>query len=337
MTTTAFRTITQPVEDSRRPLPWDAMGTDLTAHDFDTVADALAATGLDYTVQKAADQAVMDDGTIVPAHNRIALVRPAPKGGSGWLNLGVTGKGYGLIQNQDAFAVFDELKQNHGLVIETAAEFRHGGAALLIARMPRPVILHRGGVSDEVTMYAYGRNGFAGASTIHFDVTALRIGCTNALPGLSGAAHQSFTVRHTTNAATRLEVQADRLIAYLSTLVDTTDVALQAMVDAEVGTAAVDAFLADMFPVTPKLKDNDRHINGINARRATVRTLMESPNLAGFHGTAYAMLNGVTDYVDHYRPVKGKDTEVALAEGALEGWGADLKARAYNLALAAIN
>jgi phage/plasmid-like protein (TIGR03299 family) len=326
----------QPVESSRRQLPWEVMSSleDLHGQNFDNVAEALEATGLDYRVEKWYDEAVHPvTGERVRADKRVALVRPAPRGQSGKINLGVTGTNYGLQQNPEAFEVFDRLKREYGVKIVGAAEYRSGAAALFIGRLPEPVVLYRNGREDVTDLYVYGRNGFAGTTALYHDALSARISCTNVLRGggsLGGVA--GYSARHTRNVATKVRVNADALMADVDTYVRSFNDAAQAMVAQEIGEEAVDRFLAQLFPI--KDAESEEHVQNVTTRRQAIKGLAYySPTLEGFHGTPWAAVQGVTEFVDHYRPTRDDSDTLSRAEGAIEGKWSDLKTRAWDLAV----
>ena len=325
-------------DPTRRHLPWDVMGSQLTDGDYPSVAAAMAALGLDYTVTRAVDQARLPDGGIVVSHNRDALVRPAPNGAPGHLHLGTVGKGYGLSQNAEAFAVFDRLRDAHGLKIIGGADYRAGTSAVLVGQLPEPVLLRRGGSEDMVNLYIYARNGFAGSSTVRFDLSTVVKSCTNALNlGALHGAIGTYSTRHTANITARLGINTDLLMDEVASYAGAFDAAAQAMIAETVSAAAVDRFLAEVFPITRPT--NEVHVANVTERRIAVRSLITaSPTLAGFHNTPWSLVQGVTEWADFYRPVRG-DAAVARAEDAMAVVGAvpDLKAKAWSAALSTLN
>ena len=128
-----------------RKMPWNVMGGDLTTG-YATVDEAIEATGLDYEVEvrdlprlQYDEDGRLINNSIIQAKNLRTITRPMPDGST--KVLAAAGTRYTPIQNRNAFKVADVLVGEYGAKIAGAADFRSGGASLLVLDLARPVVL----------------------------------------------------------------------------------------------------------------------------------------------------------------------------------------------------
>lgn len=315
-----------------RQLPWDAMGGAL-ATDATTVAAALAQKGLDYTVRVSDAFAIeaLDGGTNrinAPGHQ--ALVRPMPDGTE--KVLAFTKKRYTPIQNRDAFKVADYLVSEFGADIVGAADYRNGEKSILVVQLPETINLVGRDGADPVDLNLVITNDHAGNGALKLALTPVRIPCTNVLPAAIAGAEQVWKISHTPKAQQRLDLAADAIRKALIYR-DAFQEQAQRMLDTAMVDAEFQKMVARLYPVK---KDAE----GVAAERkravhAELRTLWsESPTMEGIRGTRWAGYNAVTEYLDHFRPVRS-EASVARAEGALDGVYARQKASLWNMFAAA--
>lgn len=320
-------TITPATE---RPMPWDVMGDNLKVKDA-PLRDVLAQTGLDYQVTtlpvvaynpvpvaegEAPAPIALADFIEAPAQQ--AIVRPMPDGTQ--KVLAVTGQRYTPIQNAAAFSVADDLREM-GAQIVGAADFRGGGSSLLVMRMPAPIVVRRQDGGEDVTdLDLLIRNAHDGSAALSFSLTAMRLACTNALPAAIADAQRSWKINHTPNADVRMDLAHQALrkaVGYQERF----QVVAQGMADQKMVDAEFRKIVAGLWPVAP---DEE-------GRKAEVRRQVQddlwalyntSATLEGVRGTRWGGFNAITEYLDHYRPVKGK-TDAAKASSRAEGALAD--------------
>lgn len=326
-------------EDAARQLPWDAMGSALTTN-ATTVEAALKESGLDYTVEVRGAQstnAPRPDGSGWNARKALeapgfqAIVRPMPTGEE--KVLAFTKKRYTPIQNLDAFQPADYLVKEFGASIVGAADYREGDRSLLAVRLPETVSLVRpDGGEDAVDLDLLIINDHAGNAALTLALTAMRLACTNAVPAAIKGAERVWKISHTPKAQERLDLAADAIQKAL-VYRDAFQEKAQAMMDQEMVDAEFAKLVQKLYPVK---KDAE----GVAAerKRALHADLLnlwsESPTLEGIRGTRWAGYNVFTEYLDHFRPVRGAEAQ-ARGEGALDGPYARQKAAIWNTFAAA--
>lgn len=327
-------------EAAARQLPWDAMGSALSTN-ATTVEAALKESGLDYQVETwdaNAARRVEEDNTgghgtvrpVVKAPTHQAIVRPMPDGSK--KVLAFTKKRYTPIQNQEAFAPADYLVSEFGARITGAADYRNGDRSLLAVQLPEGMDLKARDGVDRVDLNLLIINDHAGNAALTLALTPMRVACTNAIPAALRGAERVWKISHTPKAQARLDLAAEAIKKALDYR-DAFQEKAQAMLDQEMVDAEFSKLVAKLYPVK---KDAE----GVAAERK--RTLhadllnlwKESPTLDGIRGTRWAGYNVFTEYLDHYRPVRG-DEAVARGEGALDGPYARQKAAIWNTFAAA--
>lgn len=332
MTTTA-NTITGPQYGTSREMPWNVMGKELTGQAHTNLNAALTQSGLDFTVRtlpvvaydKAEDEALAF-ATFVEAEKSRAVVRPTANGDK---VVGMVGTRYTPIQNRDAFQVAEDLvAPKYGAKIVGMADFRHGGASLMVVDLQRPITVTRGGVEDTMDLNLLVKNSHDGSSALTFALLAERIACTNALPAAIAGAQRSWKISHTPNAQERVSL-AVKAIHEAVGYQEKFQAVAQKMLDTDMVDAEFAKIVANLWKVDPeatgKVADRKRE-----TQAEVIRLYKESPTLEGIRGTRWAGYNALTEYLDHFRPVKGQE-DVARAEGALDGPNVRVKANLWKM------
>lgn len=329
------------METATRPMPWDVMGHQLSVK-ATTVSAALKEAGLDYTVRTAHaaatawnnqrdDQPQQNFRHPLEAPGFQAIVRPMPDGTE--KVLAFTKKRYTPIQNGAAFNVADYLVQEFGAKITGAADYRGGDRSLLVVGLPDTISLTRpDGGEDAVDLSLIVTNDHAGNAALTMALTPVRIACTNALPAAMANAERVWKISHTPKAQARIDLAAEaikRALVYR----DAFQAQAQAMMDQTMVDAEFRKMVARLYPVK-----KDAEGTAADNRRAIQADLLnlwaESPTLEGVRGTRWAGYNAVTEYLDHFRPVRGEES-VARAEGALDGPYVRQKAKLWSMFAAA--
>lgn len=324
-----------------RKLPWDVMGAKLSGQDYPTVADALTASGLDYRTDvwdlygAPREQASVSApvGTIHAPSLR-TLVRPMPDGTT--KVLAACGTRYTPVQNGDAFAVADTLRDEFGSKIIGAADFRSGGASVLVVDMNRPITLNTpNGEVDHTNLNLVIKNAHDGTSALTFALTPVRVDCTNVLPAAIKGAVSVWKMSHTPNVQERINLAME---AILNTVryQDAFTVAAQAMLDQEMADAEFAAIVERMFPVATGKEETKAGKNALAVRAEMTELYATSETLENVRGSLWGGYNAITEWYDWARPVRQEDAAVARAEGTLAGPYVSRKANVWDRFLAAV-
>ncbi|PWS26203.1 alpha/beta hydrolase [Pedobacter yonginense] len=199
---------------------WHSLGT--VIEDYPTSAEALLYAGLDYTVEKrplftldnqnSNDFKTSDNISLVDNVNAGILV---PDYYSTLRTdtqevLGVVGKDYHVVQNTEAFSLFDSIVgSGDGIRYETAGALGKGEKIFITAKLPEYIRIGRDDLLEQYIFLTTSHDGF-GSITASF--TPVRIVCQNTLNAALRNCTNTIKIRHTANAAEKLK-QAHQLMS----------------------------------------------------------------------------------------------------------------------------
>ncbi|HXD54951.1 MAG TPA: DUF932 domain-containing protein [Solirubrobacteraceae bacterium] len=179
---------------SVRQVPWHGLGAVLDQAPS-TVAEAIQASGLGWTVEKRDIALSQPDGAPeppIPGH--FATVRNDTSA-----VLGIVGERYRIVQNAEAFSFVDQLLGS-SIHFETAGSLHGGRRVWVLATLPDHIEV--GG--DPVRPYVLLLNSHDGSTAVVAATTPVRVVCQNTLNWGLREARQKFSIRHTNAIATRV-------------------------------------------------------------------------------------------------------------------------------------
>lgn len=260
-------------------VPWHGLGTALPS--LATAQEALAAAGLDWTVEK---RELRDfDHRRVPG--KFVVVRTDTGE-----HLGVVSASYTPLQNKEAFRFFDQATMDpNGPKYEVAGSLRGGRIVWILARIPGFLEVVRG---EEHQPYLLLVNSHDGKMAVRLLPTFVRVVCQNTLQ-LALESAQLLWRRIHTRGLTELDVVDAREVLGL---VEKEHTALAEFYGALLKETAT---LDDVISLTRYVYGQDASLQ----REHLILNLIEAgPGCENprVRGTLYALLNAVTDMEDHY-------------------------------------
>lgn len=257
--------------------------------------------------------------------------------------LGNVGTIWELIQNVECFEWCDALLNmiGGGSHYISAGALGNGETVWTLAKVPFDFSVAEEADKHETYLLFTTRHDGKGAAKAKLVVT--QVVCNNTLSAALGEAGEEISIRHTRSAKERMD-RAVKLMAGTQATISELKAKLVALADRKLTREKTTDILDRLFP---KMKD----VNGDDvdtARRDNVVSgvlqCFESNNNNAFpsvQGTAYNLLNAVTEYTDHLRSARGssndgkavvsKDTK--RAESAMFTSGAKLKSEALEVIL----
>jgi phage/plasmid-like protein (TIGR03299 family) len=187
---------------------WHGLGQ--IVQDYPNSREAIRFAGLDYTVEKRKlftydnenQNGNPDTDIIIPEidiPNYFATIRTDTE-----QVLGVVGKDYEVVQNEDAFSFFDAIVGgSDGIQYETAGALGKGERIFITAKLPNYIKV---GSDDLIEQYLFLTTSHDGFGSITAAFTPVRIVCNNTLNAAFRNCSNSIKIRHTSNAKERLEV-----------------------------------------------------------------------------------------------------------------------------------
>ena len=312
---------------------WDTLG-EYVAEDILTLADAIQATGLDWTV-KAEPVLQNWNGELREVPNQFLIVRQD----TGAV-LSIRTERYGIIQNVEALE-FADLLTSQGIAKFHSLGAIEGGKKIF-ASLENPAANFVVGKSEhkEFINVVSSHDG-----TINFMLAQsnIRVVCQNTLnrflKTVKGKDSRDVTMRHTKNVKARME-QARKDLELISAHTNDYREKLEYLATRRMAAKSVDDFFNAVLGITQEqLAQNEVSTRKSNQKDKLFEILETNVNDVEpeLRYTGYDLLNAITWYTDHEmssRATGGKSADEARALSSVFGSGQKLKERALTLLLA---
>jgi len=310
-----------------RQAAWHALGT--VTGKYQTTEELLSDKGFQYIVFKSQ----LHDGLGRPVDAwgtfRWDLADKLAGNKDAAQFLGSVGKDYTVIQHAEGFKTIDALMGvADGAFYETAGVLGNGEQVWALADLG-----FAAKIGDDVQKgYLLFATGHDGSMAHLYKICFERVVCANTLAiALGEKTAGKFSVRHTKNAMDRI-IDARAALASMGEDVKRMEGRLNFLASRRLTREAVGSIFDRLFPKTKK----DDGAETSSTRRenilADVLKIYEMNDGNAFpeqRGTAYNLLNAITNYVDHERSSK----EDGRAESAMFGSGDTLKSKALETIL----
>lgn len=266
--------------DSRK-VYFDGLGNKITG--CQKTKTALELSGLNYKVEKKS--IYLEDGTEIP--DKYATVRSDNN-----LVLGVVGKDYCVLDNEEGFEFIDEIIGENGADFETAGSWDKGKRAFMVAKTEPINIL-----GDEFAPYILFTNSHDGSGSIKAMFTPVRVVCNNALVLAEEKAQIKISIRHSKNAKDRLKIAKEVLLAnsnYLENLKKNAEIMNSVSLPRE-------EFSAVVRGISGLENDDLTNIKRERAEQmlAEIMTRYDAPDLLKFNENVWRAVQCISDYDCH--------------------------------------
>lgn len=312
-----------------RDAAWHKLGQ--RTPDAVTWAQAMALADLDWTVVKKQLYFRNALGQVVEAKGHMATTRS-----DDGAFLGVVGDGYKVSQHHEVFGLCDGLLAvTDGAKYESAGALGNGERIWVMARIPEADFVIDGG--DEHRAYLLGTTSHDGSSSEVYMMVDERVVCANTLATALAEKGTSFRIRHTASSGERREQALVQLSELKATALSLKNKMLR-LADAKLTRESVTAILDRLFPKSKDAEASQTRRDGTVAEVLSLYAHNDANAFPSVKGTAYNLLNAVTEFTDHSRTARGNGSRpeqvaVARSESALFGSGARLKTDALNVIL----
>jgi len=290
--------------------PWHGLGTQVL--DMQTSEEALVKAGLNWEVEKKklfinADGD--DSGPFWEVEGNFSIVRKTDGRA-----LGVVGSRYVPFQNRDAFKWFDELVGSKEAIYETAGSLRGGKIVWIMSKLPN----HIGWSDDPIEQWLVLSNSHDGSRQVSVMATPIRVVCLNTLNTGIHRASAFFEMRHTSRISVETIIDARKVLGTVTRYFEELDGVLHLLKSYSMGEQEIHRYIYNLFPIktkdqpTPDAEGEAEDFEfGPNVQKYInkILELMETgkgSDISGVSGSAYGGFNAVTEFVDHWQPVKGK-------------------------------
>ncbi|MYM88434.1 DUF932 domain-containing protein [Rugamonas sp. FT82W] len=305
--------------------PWHGLGNQLSPHQPLEVWARQA--GMNWSIESGDIRYATSDEGINSIHNypdlRV-LYRSDTKA-----PLSVVSKRFHVVQPREILEFYRDLTEAGGFELETAGVLREGRKFWALAKTGQSANLKG---RDRVNGYLLLATACDGTLATTAKFTSVRVVCNNTLAIAVGHGGDAIKVPH------RSQFNPDAIKRQLGIAISSWDgfmERMKALSECKVKDNAVDAFFQRVltYPTSLALDSNTSFSPNDRAIK-TVQQLFaghgKGADLASASGTAWGLLNSVTEYVDHHRRARSVDHRL---DAAWFGQGAALKRKAWDEAL----
>lgn len=290
---------------------WHQLGTTLD-HSF-TAEEAMKEGKLGGWNVRKEPMHITVKGKEIRVPGRAAVVRNNPIRKGQVDVLGDVGSGYNIIQNEEHADLLNTLVDESGAHFETAGALNGGSSVFITMKLPGHINV--GGV-DPIDNYIAAINSHNGDMSFTLMVTPVRIVCANTMNLAFGNHSHIYRIRHTSGAKTALYTQARKALEFTFDYLDGFQEQAERLINTTMTQAQFESIIEREFGAeedasSAAVTRADRKLEEMSALFADAMTQ------DGVRNTAWAGLNALTEWADHYSPTRGEDRDNARAQKAL--------------------
>lgn len=241
--------------------------------------------------------------------------------------LSVVSKRFNVVQPREILEFYRDLTEAGGFELETAGVLKEGRKFWALAKTGQSACLKG---RDRVNGYLLLATACDGTLATTAQFTSVRVVCNNTLTIALGDSSGAIKVGH------RSQFDADAVKRQLGIQVSAWDgfmARMKALADCKVSEAAAEAFFRKIltYPISnPEASMNGLNERGLKAVQSLYSGQGKGAEMASAAGTAWGLVNSVTEFVDHHRRARSDDHRL---DAAWFGAGATLKQKAWDEAL----
>ena len=276
---------------------FETIGKDIST--ISTMQEVLEVAGLNYTV--TSENIYLKDMTMIP--ERYANVRKD-------INkvLGVVGKNYNIVQNEDGFSFVKELIEK-GFSYLSAGTFNEGAGAFIV--LSGKTI----NVENEVfTIMLLITNSFDGSGAIKVEFTPIRNLCKSTLLLNEKGIDTKISLKHCSQSkdgiseVTKILQSYDKYVKYFQKTISL-------LINTELKNYSLDKFIQELVPI------NESSSNIIKARTKAIQEEVVKlyNNITNTGDNAYRLLLSVADYESHRQPLRDTGNPEIYLDRVMDG------------------
>lgn len=269
---------------SVREVPWHGLGT--IVEEAPTSKEAIELAGLNWKVES---KPVFNEkneeipGFIANTRNTDGKV------------FGIVSNRYNIVQNEDAFSFTDSLI-GEDVRYETAGSLREGRTVWLLAKMPERKIL-----GDKFDPYICFTNSHDGFGAVKVCMTSTRVVCNNTLNLALSTASRMWSTRHVGNIQEKL-AEAQHTLKLANDYMNGLSEEAENLAMIKLSNNEIERMFDTIYPI--KEDDTQRKKNNVLNLKENFFRCYNMEDIAQFKGTAWGVVNAVSDLVCHYAPAR---------------------------------
>ncbi|MGQ3003542.1 MAG: DUF932 domain-containing protein [Hydrogenophaga sp.] len=308
--------------------PWHGLGYKLAAHQpLEVWAES---AGMNWRIEESEVRFVAGNGSdpkglgsIHAFPDQKVLYRSDTKA-----PLSVVSKRFEVVHPSQVLAFFRDLTEVGGYELETAGVLKEGRKFWALARTGQSAVLKG---KDQVHGYLLLATACDGTLATTAQFTSVRVVCNNTLAIALGEGKGAVKVHH------RSQFDAQAVKRQLGIAISSWDgfmLRMKALSERKVTPDMAEAYYKRVLTYAA-VDPSGQPVTAVNDRALkAVQDLFtgrgRGSNLASASGTAWGLLNGVTEFIDHHRRARSEDHR---RDAAWFGAGAAVKQKAWDEAM----
>jgi len=238
--------------------------------------------------------------------------------------LSVVSKKYQVVQPKEVLEFYRDLVAAGGYELETAGVLKGGKKLWALAKTSQETMLKGG---DKVKAYLLLATSCDGTLATTAQFTSIRVVCSNTLQLAVADSNGAVKVSHSTKFD---PMQVKQELGLGLSAWEKFNASIHALADRKVNKFETMNFLVDVLgdPLLPlNEQPNQKAIQNVYQLFSGAG---KGSDLASANGTAWGLVNGITEHVDSYRRAMSQDHRL---DSAWFGAGAQIKAKAFTEAM----
>lgn len=262
-----------------RTASWDAIGTDVSK--AKNIHDVIVGAGLDYTVTPS--NILLPDGTIIP--DKFANIDNTGR------YLGIVGKDYEILQNEDAFDFVNEIDDE--LEFVKAGE-THTGMVYVIAKLPSIEVF-----GDTITPNVILQNGHNGRYSLKTTIIPLRIACQNQFAMAFKSMSNTISIHHSSSMGGKI-VEAKRLLQSVDSYMKEFKNVAETMYNTKLSSKQVNEIIDGFFSKAKNREEmSNRQQETLDTNIALMKNAYNATDNQNLKGSMFGLVNAYADFVTH--------------------------------------
>jgi phage/plasmid-like protein (TIGR03299 family) len=224
--------------------------------------------------------------------------------------LSIVGGRYKVVQNEDLFSFADNILDG-GAKWESAGSLKKGKVVFGSLTIDKEITLDPNGSNDKTKMYLIVWTSHDGSVAVQSAITPVRVVCQNTLNLAMRNAKQSFKIRHTQTVDGKIAAAREALgltMAYA----DEFEKEAKALFDIKVDNAKFSKIINTIYPKPDK--DAKGSLKKWENKVVLIDDLYHnSPTNTNIKGTAWGVVNALTERLDYFRTARKGSNESLMA------------------------
>ena len=224
--------------------------------------------------------------------------------------LSVNTDGYALIDHTAMGEIVEAVLGIENVKYETAGSLDGGKAVWCLVYLDEPIELPGDATMTYPFMALTNRHDGKGSCALR--ATAVRIVCMNTFRAAEMEGERTgatFSFRHSKNWRERITEAKEAVTGARKEIREYRELALE-LLGQPITAGQRELFVAEFIPTPPQGLITDRVMHNIETSRKELRNIFVSATTADIADTAYGLMQGAVEYLDHVRTARSWETKL---------------------------